>query len=175
MLGIGRSGMIDAAGSQNSVARAVQHRFASTGARSRGVLEPVPMKRNHCAAQLAAPSPRLPSGRLRSSPSKTGVNALSSATGYGEGRGEGTSPQAPARGGGPSPAPPLPSPAGGGGKGGGDLSPQAGRGKEAAASISSESALVLAQKVAKTPTEMPKWPEIARNSVPSFLPACNLP
>jgi acyl-CoA synthetase (NDP forming) len=38
--------------------------------------------------RAAAPSPRLPSGRLRSSPSKTGVNALSSATGYGEGRGE---------------------------------------------------------------------------------------
>src|ERR1700730_5678036 len=35
----------------------------------------------------AAPSPRSPSGRVRSSPSKTGVNALSSATGYGEGRG----------------------------------------------------------------------------------------
>jgi len=34
-------------------------------------------------------APLLPSGRLRSSPSKTGVNALSSATGYGEGRREG--------------------------------------------------------------------------------------
>jgi long-chain acyl-CoA synthetase len=32
-----------------------------------------------------SPSPRLPLGRLRSSPSKTGVNALSSATGYGQG------------------------------------------------------------------------------------------
>ncbi len=41
---------------------------------------------------FSAPSPRLPSGRLRESPSKTGVNALMSATGYGEGRGEGTFP-----------------------------------------------------------------------------------
>ena len=86
-----------------------------------GALEHVPMKRNHCAAQLTAPSPRLPSGRLRPS-----------ATGYGEGRGEGTSPQAQTRGEAPSP----------GAQERADLSPQAGRGKEAAASISSESALV---------------------------------
>src|ERR1700719_4042132 len=77
----------------------------------------------------ASPSPRLPSGRLRSSPSKTGVNALSSATGYGEGRGEGAFPQVRTRGEAPSPAPTLPSPACGGGKGGGDLSPRAGRGE----------------------------------------------
>src|ERR1700719_1606026 len=51
----------------------------------------------------ASPSPRLPSGRLRSSPSKTGVNALSSETGYGEGRGEGAFPQARTRGEAPSP------------------------------------------------------------------------
>ncbi len=82
------------------------------------------------AEMAASPSPRLPSGRLRSSPSKTGANALSSSTGYGEGRGEGDFPQAPTRGESPSPAPTLPSPASGGGKGGGDLSPQAGRGEE---------------------------------------------
>ena len=62
----------------------------------------------------ASPSPRLPSGRLRSSPSKTGVNALSSATGYGEGRGEGAFPQAQTRGEAPSPAPTLLSPVRGG-------------------------------------------------------------
>ena len=61
------------------------------------------MKRNHRAAQLTAPSPRLPSGRLRESPAKTGVNALMSATGYGEGRGEGAFPQAQTRGEAPSP------------------------------------------------------------------------
>src|ERR1700730_18335156 len=89
--------------------------------------------------QGTCPSPRLPSGRLRESPSKTKgrsrpsstgccVNALMSATtGYGEGRGEGAYPPAQIRGGAPSPHPP--SPASGGGKGGGDLSPQAGRGE----------------------------------------------
>src|SRR5258708_23662940 len=58
----------------------------------------------------AAPSPRLPSGRLRESPAKTGVNALLSAMGYGEGRGEGAFPQAQTRGGAPDPPPSLPSP-----------------------------------------------------------------
>jgi 5-oxoprolinase (ATP-hydrolysing) len=82
------------------------------------------------AEELSSPSPRLPSGRLRESPAKTGVNALMSATGYGEGRGEGASPPAQTRGEAPSPAPSLPSPASGGGKGGGDLSPQAGRGEK---------------------------------------------
>jgi thiamine biosynthesis lipoprotein ApbE len=67
----------------------------------------------------ASPSPRLPSGRLRSSPSKTGVNALSSATGYGEGRGEGAFPQLQIRGEAPSP----------GAQARADLSPQAGRGE----------------------------------------------
>jgi thiamine biosynthesis lipoprotein ApbE len=67
----------------------------------------------------ASPSPRLPSGRLRSSPSKTGVNALSSATGYGEGRGGGALPQAQTRGEAPSP----------GAQARADLSPQAGRGE----------------------------------------------
>ncbi len=79
--------------------------------------------------QGTSPSPRLPSGRLRESLSKTGVNALMSATGYGEDRGEGAYPPAQTRGEAPSPAPTLPSPASGGGKGGGDLSPQAGRGE----------------------------------------------
>jgi hypothetical protein len=121
------------------------------------------MKRNRCAARLTAPSPRLPSGRLRESPAKTGVNALMSATGYGEGRGEGTSPQAQTRGEAPSP----------GAQERADLSPTevgftrlqhskkdrnrqqpisiAGRGKEAAASISSISALsVEAQRIVPT-------------------------
>jgi hypothetical protein len=71
------------------------------------------MKRN---AQLTAPSPRLPLGRLRESPAKTGVNALMSATGYGEGRGEGTSPQAQTRGEAPSPAPTFPPPFAGEGR-----------------------------------------------------------
>src|SRR5215470_1102275 len=66
----------------------------------------------------SSPSPRLPSGRLRSS-----------STGYGEGRGEGASPQAQPRGEAPSPAPILSSVARGGGKDGGDLSPQAGGGE----------------------------------------------
>src|ERR1700738_1338337 len=59
----------------------------------------------HVEAHEVAPSPRLPSGRLRSSPSKTGVNALSSATGYGEGRGEGAFAQAQTRGNAPSSRP----------------------------------------------------------------------
>jgi hypothetical protein len=52
--------------------------------------------------------PLLPSGRLRSSPSKTGVNALSSATGYGEVGVRGADfPHAQTRGEAPSPAPTL--------------------------------------------------------------------
>jgi len=60
---------------------------------------------------LASPSPRLPSGRLRPS-----------STDYGEGRGEGASPQAETRGEAPSP----------GAQARADLSPQAGRGKASA-------------------------------------------
>src|ERR1700719_1678549 len=76
----------------------------------------------------ASPSPRLPSGRLRSSPSKTGVNALSSATGYGEGRGEGAFPQAQTRGEAPPPPPPPPPPPNRGGGGGGGAYPRRGGG-----------------------------------------------
>jgi hypothetical protein len=74
------------------------------------------MKRNHCAAQLAPPSPRLPSGRLRSSPSKTGVNALSPATGYGEGRGEGNIHRLGLAERPPHPPPPFPPPQAGEGR-----------------------------------------------------------
>ena len=96
-------------------------------------------RRGAAAPSAPSPSPRLPSGRLRESPAKTGVNALMSATGYGEGRGEGAFPQAQTRGEAPSPVlhpgsagvspalsfpdagetPALPE---------GDLSPRAGRG-----------------------------------------------
>src|SRR5262245_46842198 len=48
--------------------------------------------RSHVARRLSAPSPRLPSGRLRPS-----------STGYGEGRGEGAYPHAQTRGDAPSP------------------------------------------------------------------------
>jgi hypothetical protein len=114
---------------------------------------------NHCAEQLTAPSPRLPSGRLRESPAKTGVNALMSATGYGEGRGEGTSPQAQTRGEAPSP----------GAQERADLSPQAGRGKEAAASISLESALGSTHhNVRKKFFEVTRYPNRCRAS---FAPA----
>ena len=67
----------------------------------------------------SSPSPRLPSGRLRSSPSKTGVNALLSSKGYGEGRGERAFPQVQTRGEAPS----------AGAQARADLSPQAGRGE----------------------------------------------
>ena len=51
----------------------------------------MPIGQNRTWRAVSSPSPRLPSGRLRESPAKTGVNALMSATGYGEGRGEGAS------------------------------------------------------------------------------------
>ena len=112
-----------------------------------------------------SPSPRLPSGRLHSCPSKTGVNALSSATGYGEGRGEGASPQAQTRGEAPSPAPTLPSPASGGGKGGGDLSPQAGRGESCGRTLDELEAYALLDRLG-----VPHAPSVALDVTITQLP-----
>ena len=65
-------------------------------------------------AVASAPSPRLPSGRLRPSEPVIGpAKGRTRWTGYGEGRGEGSLPQSQTRGDAPSP----------------DLSPQAGRGE----------------------------------------------
>jgi tripartite-type tricarboxylate transporter receptor subunit TctC len=89
----------------------------------------MPIGQNRTWRAVSSPSPRLPTGRLRRSLSKTGVNALSSSTGYGEGRDEGAFPkrrlvEKP-------PHPPSRSLSSGRPKAGpvGSVDPQAGRGK----------------------------------------------
>src|SRR5260370_28293651 len=63
-------------------------------------LVPIGAKLRACAG-LSAPSPRLPSGRLRPSEPVIGpAKGRTRWTGYGEGRGEGASPQGWTRGGG---------------------------------------------------------------------------
>ncbi len=110
---------------QESLTNAIRHANAKAievrVVASLGAASPTPQGQNNRTwHSTTAPSPRLPSGRLRPS-----------STGYGEGRGEGTSQPAQTRGEAPSPDPNLPYPARGVGKVGVDLSPQAGRGEGA--------------------------------------------
>src|SRR5260370_15664260 len=92
-------------------------------------LVPIGAKLRACAG-LSAPSPRLPSGRLRPSEPVIGpAEGRTRWTGYGEGRGEGASPQAQTRGEGhPPPPPPPPPPPAGGGRGWGRSLPLGGGG-----------------------------------------------
>jgi len=89
-------------------------------------------------AEMAAPSPRLPSGRLRPSESVIGpAKGRTRWTGYGEGRGEGAFPQSQTRGDARSP----------GAQERADLSPQAGRGENVP--IGSILALAYPERIAK--------------------------